>query len=143
MQRWQGACTVTWDEFDMHAVHHYRNTRETEIPKCQVCRADIRDFSSPRTPTAPRTAGLVPYPRFCGRPASTASSSQWRNYPRGERVPWCWRTGSEKSEGRFISSSAKTSHYKALCGVPLLLLYTNDLHSQTVIARTRILKHIL
>ena len=33
MQRAQGAFTVTWDEFDMlHAVHHYRNTKETELP---------------------------------------------------------------------------------------------------------------
>ena len=36
MQRWQGACTVTCDEFDMHTVPCYRNTKETELPGCKA-----------------------------------------------------------------------------------------------------------
>ena len=27
---------MTWDEFDMHAVHSYRDTKETELPGCKA-----------------------------------------------------------------------------------------------------------
>ena len=48
------------DEFGMHDVPPPpRHQGNEDVPGCQACRGDIGDFSSPRTPTAPQTAGLM------------------------------------------------------------------------------------